>query len=221
MNSAAIEIDNPARVMQMAKTLARKHGAIYGLCPSDVEDIAAETVCRAVTRARLGFVPSRRALRWYTLRAIERLRMTWREVRVEAEEVEARGPSANPEPVCIALHMLQRAWPSMSGKQRAAMTLRLQGHTSEEIGEALGSNADCINVTLQYARKHINGEAGDHGPARAAAIAARSGKSCDVCGVRLPDPPPGAKVGKPRKHCSRACTAKAYRANKKAAQETP
>jgi DNA-directed RNA polymerase specialized sigma24 family protein len=212
-----VEIRNPARVMAMAKGLARKHAGGYGLCESDLEDIAAAVVLRAVDRARFGFVPSRRVLRWYTLRAIEHMRTTWREVRVEADEVEARGPSVDPEPVSLALHQLQRAWPSMSAHQRAAMTLRLQGHSNEEIGEAIGVTADAVNATLYYARKHVNGEAGDHGPARAAAIAARSGKSCEVCATRLSDPPPGAKVGKPRKHCSAACTARAYRARKVAA----
>lgn len=206
---AAVLIERPERVMIAARCAARRAGQVFGLQPADVEDICANILLLAVDRARLGYPPGRRAIRLCARTATAKV-LRRREVVTEHEQLVERGPVTDgPERVSIALHQLQRAWPALTGFERACVLLRIEGLSADEAAEQLGRDADSIAATLHRARGKIEGDVVLTGVSDE--NKRRGETPCAGCGGALPTLV-GRRPGRARRYCGGACKQAAYRA---------
>ncbi len=204
---APVPIVNAGRLLWRARMAARRLATTHALSESDQDELTGAILWIACERARAGYHPGRRALVFYGRQALVSLRRPFRwEFGADDEDLEALGERAEShEEQSLSLHQIQKIWPSMTDLQRTVLSLRLQGHSLVEIGEAVGSNEGAVNALLGVLRERLSGRHADRLAERARVKAERR---CSGCGEPVP---PGPKWGRPRLYCSEEC-GKAYRA---------
>lgn len=205
----AAPFDRPDYLLKAARAAARKLAERHELSASDQDEIVSDVCLQVIAKHRQGWAWSRRAVRLYAAQAYRWLVVRWREVATD-ESLLPEEPIADLGSAVLDLRTLQQAWPLLSPRQRAAMTLRLQGETLDEIGGALGGDKNSINALLVHARKVIDGR---KGPRSAVQQELRAQSAvCRQCDRPLPALATGHRAYGVRLYCTKRCESAARRA---------
>ena len=146
----------PRLLILAARKSAYKLARAYGIPFCEVDDLAGETIVLVMEAIAKGIWFTKEVLRFAALTALKRVtsrRLISRAVTADSYE------TPPPEHKYAALWQLQKAWPTMSARQRSALLLHLQGYELHEIGERLGSSGSAA-ARASLANQHVRAAVG-------------------------------------------------------------
>ena len=165
-------LHRPDLLILAARKTSYRLARAYGVPYREVEEIEGETIVLVMEALAKGIWFTKEVLRFAALTALKRVTSR----RIISRAVAAESRETTPvEHEYTALWQLQKAWPTMSGRQRSALLLHLQGYELHEIGERLGS-VGTVAARANLANQHV----------RAAVAKVRDGRLTHCSARRCP-----------------------------------
>jgi DNA-binding CsgD family transcriptional regulator len=155
MNDDVVEksyLRRPDLTILAARRASRKMIRAYGLPESEADDIEGEIILLIVETIGRGVWYSANVLRFASFTAMKR---AWRGVYAMKSLVPCESVVDSPESHHSALWQLQKSWPSMTQRQRAALLLHLQGYEYHEVGDSMGGTYNTANQHIRAAIQKI------------------------------------------------------------------